>query len=221
MRKMMPLCALIMASIAAGCLADPELHYIGLAKGLDIKFSNDAGLTFEDVTAAELVVQRCDIQQEDIYAYCVSLFKGMKQDGCWGVDILDTYSLSPNGGRIGKLLDTYAPTIRSVGTNDEAMVLQAVIWELLYEQDSTFDLEAGNFQIRQKDGSPLTAAQLALSAQYLATPGTSGAIYYKSLTDANGQRLSQDLATASVPEPVMLSLLGLGAAGLLRRKPRR
>lgn len=212
--------ALATAALVVPATALPTLDIIGTGKGRNTKISLNNGGDFDSVFAGELKL-------ELITGIGTTQFRGFCTDadlrapgGSWGVQILDTNSLHPNGSRIAYLVNKYLPGITASGSNDEGRALQLAIWELSEETSNTFDLTSGSFRAKETNNNPLSAATLTWTQTYLADVGSGVGPFYASNLDGNGRQLSQNMVTA-VPEPASIAAIGIGLAAVLRRRRRR
>lgn len=211
---------LTMAAMVAPATALPTLDILGTGKGKNVKISLDGGSDYDSVFAGELKL-------ELVTGIESTRFRGLCTDadlrapgGSWGVQVLDTNSLAPNGARIAYLVNKYLPGITASGSNDEGRALQLVVWELSEESGGTFDLTDGSFRAKETNGNPLSAATVTWTATYLADLGSGVAPFYASNLDGQGRQLSQNMV-AAVPEPGTIAAIGLGLAAVLRRRRRR
>ncbi len=217
---MRPTFLIAFVALAGGAFALPTLEFTGVGKGLNSRWTIDGGSSYKTTFAGELGVKLTTNEgTSNFFGFCTSPTVTMQGSGSWAVTIGDTTMLSPNGARIANLVNTYAPAIRSSGSNTEAAAMQLSIWELLTETSGTYDIDTGNFQAKNSDGSAFDAATINTANTYLALSGASTAPYYKSGSGANGQ-FSQDIVTP-VPEPATWAAFGIGAAALLRRRAKR
>jgi hypothetical protein len=159
---------------------------------------------------------------ESLYTYCVDVLNN-EADPQYNVAVRSTDDMtpitSPNsaagaGAKIGWLMNTYAASIHSSGTNEQAAGLQVAIWETLYDSGlNTFNLASGQFIVSASVGT-MTWASTYLTNLYSSAGNTGHAAWLDSPGNGNGQ----DQVT--VPEPSTLALL-MVAGGLLfafRRK---
>lgn len=210
----------MLAATVAPATALPTLDIIGTGKGKNTKISLNFGSDFDSVFSGELNL-------ELVTGMGTTQFRGFCTDadlrapgGSWGVSILDTNSLHPNGSRIAYLVNKYLPGITASGTNDEGRALQLAIWELSEESSGTFDLSGGSFRASETNGNPLSAATLNWTQTYLADIGTGVGPFYASNLNSSGRQFSQNMVTA-VPEPASIAAIGFGLAAVLRRRRRR
>lgn len=217
MTKALSICVLITAAAAAFSL--PDLDYLGKGKGKTIQWSLNSGHDWQKTFAGEMNLKLYTAEgNSTFYGFCVDISR-VVADNKWGVQILTTDSLHPNGDRIAHIVNTYAPDVHGAGTDNDAMVIQAVVWELLYEDSGTFDLTTGSFRARKENGDAFASSVLNDANAKLADLGTSIAPYYKANLGNNGP-VSQSFV-APVPEPGSMLALGLGVSALLSRKLRR
>ena len=144
----------------------------------------------------------------DLLAYCVDI---NQYSGSGEVTVGSVADL-PHGNYIAYLLDTYAP---NVATNHDAAVLGASIWEVLSEPTTDFDLSSGYFTISDNPGVLADANAMLASIPRNYQPTVWPVVLHSDSV--------QDMAispSCGVPEPVTISLLGLGGAAILWRKRR-
>jgi hypothetical protein len=149
---------------------------------------------------------------QSLYTYCVDILNN-EADPQYNVAVRSTDELTPTttpysaagaGGKIAWLINSYAATIHSSGTNEQAAGLQVAIWETLYDSSlNTFDLTKGQFIVSASVGT-MTWAGTYLKALYSSTSNTGHATWLDSPGNGNGQ----DQVT--VPEPSTLALLIAG-----------
>jgi len=149
------------------------------------------------------------------YTYCVDITNVLIDPQ--EVTIRSSSDLNPTpdgGGKAAWLLNSFAPGIRTGGTNAQAAALQVAIWEALY--DTAPNLASGSFYLASSmtGGSIWTLAGHYLSQLYYA-PGT----YHVGTAAWLDSTRGQDQITL-VPEPSMLLLLGSGLFLFGRRQPR-
>lgn len=135
-----------------------------------------------------------------LYTYCVDLFDSalyVQQVTVGTTNDLtsqtDQQTTAGAGGRAAWLFNTYADTIRTSGTNDQAAGLQLAIWQTLYSPGAFTVLSA-------------PSAALSYAATYLASLGlNSSTAGYLDAAAGKGQD-----QIFRVPEPVSLIPTGLG-----------
>ena len=111
---------------------------------------------------------------ESLYSYCVDVLNN-EADPQYNVAVRSTddmtpvtspFSASGAGAKIGWLVNSFAASIHSSGTNEQAAGLQVAIWETLYDSSlGTFDLGAGQFSVSASAGT-MTWATNYLSSLY-------------------------------------------------------
>lgn len=208
---------LCLAVLAVGSIANRSLKYVGLGKGANLEESGDFGANWRSVFSGEQMEQRCDIIQAPFYAYCTSPFISLDRSGnCWGVTITTSNIYVPNGAWVGYLATKYFNTIRTSGSNEDAQMFQAVLWELISESTSSYDLTTGSFLVRNSGGGALSGSQLAVANSFLSDVGVGLATVYAA-DENDGHKVSQDLI---VPEPAAVSGLAVWILALVRRRSR-
>jgi hypothetical protein len=194
----------------------PDMKFLGKGFGQNIKWTLDNGENYQTTFAGEMNLRLTTVEGiSEFVGFCVDA-KVRVSDGTWGVQILDTDSLVPNGGRIAQMVNTYAGAINA---NYKGAALQLVIWEYLYETSGVFDLQAGTFRAKKSNGDPLGSNLLNFANSMISTHGESIAPYF--LADMNGNKRSSQSFVAPVPEPATLLGLSLFAATALARRKRK
>jgi|SRR5579862_8196263 len=147
----------------------------------------------------------------DIKSFCVDLDHGVNPGQVWPDTIWDAASYSDPG--IQRAANLVAADYAQADTADKAAGLQLDIWETIYDGNSetTPDFSGGNFT-----ATGLTAGTIAAADAFWADRLTPGDAVYIRPEDGFGQG-----QIMPVPEPASLSILGLGAIALLRRRRAR
>lgn len=202
--------------LCIGAFALPTMDYLGKGFGSNVKWTMDDGATHKSTFAGEMKLKLTSAEGiAEFIGYCVDATITVSNN-TWGVQILNTDSLNPNGARIANAVNTKA---FQVNNNAKATALQLVIWELLYETSGNFDITEGVFRATKTDGTQLSSTVINEANTILALQGTSVAPYY--LADLNGNTRSSQSFVAPVPEPATLTALGLfGLAAMARRRRR-
>lgn len=117
----------------------------------------------------------------------------------------DYFGSPENLQALGVLYGNFLTADYSLKNANTAAAAQAVIWEIVEDGATSFDLSAGDFKLFTKD--VLTEAQ-ALWALIISGGFSAVAI------DVFSARGTQDLITSAVPVPAALPLLLSGIAGL-------
>ncbi|MBX3110388.1 MAG: PEP-CTERM sorting domain-containing protein [Fimbriimonadaceae bacterium] len=146
----------------------------------------------------------------DFRMFCVDLDHTVSP----GSDYQVNPTLIPTMGNAGMTLAAklYNSFAGGVTTADEGAGLQMAIWEAVVDNGAV-DFSSGNF----KDNG--TAAGIMTKANfYLANIGSNDAAYF--LDAVHIQDKNQSMI-GPVPEPASMSVLALGAAGLLRRRNKK
>ncbi len=187
---------------------------MGTGFGSNVKWTMDAGSTHKTTFAGQMKLKLTTAEGvAEFIGFCVDATVNVSNN-IWGVQILDTDSLNPNGARIAHAVNSKAD---QVNNNAKATALQLVLWELLYETSADFDLEDGSFKATKADGSALSSTIIDEANTIFALHGTSVAPYY--LADLSGNSRSSQSFVAPVPEPASLAALGLfGLAAMARRR---
>jgi len=148
------------------------------------------------------------------YLYCVDLFKTVYPSSNYPSTVVNNAgfiygSLLTNAGQVAWLLSNYG----TAGQGSEAIALQAAIWNVI-NGDAVYRLDAASPQYGlYRDYLTALGTNSGNVGDFLwITPGTS---------DVAGQLTQyQGLVGITVPEPGVLTLLGIGliALGITRRR---
>jgi hypothetical protein len=148
------------------------------------------------------------------YLYCVDLFKNVYVNNTYPSTVVNNTgyiygSLLTNAGQVAWLLSNYG----TAGQGDAAIALQAAIWNVI-NGDNVYRLDnaAPQYNLYNSYLTALGSNTGNVSDFLWITPGTS---------DTAGQLTQyQGLVGITVPEPGVLTLLGLGlvALGITRRR---
>ena len=159
------------------------------------------------VYAGEYRVRFRDV---DYPAYCVDIdaWAGSSEVTIQGPDTLR------NGDKVAYLFETYAPQVSS---GVEAAGLGVAIWEVLYETPgNAFDPLHGYFRI--SDNPAVASVALALLANL---PDSYSPHPYTAVLVSPCKQDMLIFGGPGIPEPAALSLIALGAVGVVVRRRRR
>jgi len=196
----------VLASVVAGQAAADTITFVGEGKvGIVQIHSPNLGNLW--VYAGELEWMRTS-DNSFFYTYCVDA-NNFVQTTQTVVERPQTALTNPGvpdaGGKAAWLIDTYAPGIRSSGSNDDAAALQVAIWAALYDVGPT--LNSGPFTLISASGAITQEAQNYLTSLY----GAPGGGYYTAAAswfDSPSGHGQDQMPIAPVPEPGSLVLLG-------------
>lgn len=214
--------ALVAFSAMAGmAMSYPTMRFLDTLDGRNIKMSLNSGHSYHSVFAGELKmkVSHSFSSSEIVVGYCADPTTRMAS-GSYGVDIIDTTAISNVGGKIGHMVNTFAPVTLADNGNLSAMALQVAIWEVLVETSGTYDVTQGVFRAKQADGDPFSSSELAAINGFLNAAGNGVARYYRSELGDDCSPKSQSILTP-VPEPASFGAVAVGLLTLLRRRIKR
>ena len=145
-------------------------------------------------------------ENTDYLAYCVDLDHYAKSAD---VTEQDMNSIN-NGDLVAWLFDTYA---QSVTSGIEAAALNVAIWEVIYENDATFDAGTGTLSISENQDVQNVANDFLASLSSIPS----------SYTPSNGMMVLHNdvVQDVVVPEPTTLGLLGIGAGCFFVKRRQR
>jgi hypothetical protein len=237
-----------MRRLSLACLALAVTVSLGRADSITLNAFNDntpATITFND-GSGQNTIQTLLTQYNVTYTagpatpitfntFCIDLTHFVSVGQTYPVDPRgDLASAFTNGSRMAHVFQTYG--LADLTSNpDQAAAVQIALWDLLLPHNPTFfgpdadgTYSGGDPSVFQVDlGSNPEASQIAtLTNQYLQASigaGTTGAWLDAAAAGNDPNRGVSVLRP--VPEPASLTLLGIGAVGLIgygwrRRKPR-
>jgi hypothetical protein len=208
------------ALASSAALGFPTMKFLDTVDGRSIKMSLNSGNSYQKVFAGELKMKLSysGSLTETVIGFCADPHTRMSSGTYW-VTITDTTEIAQVGGKVGHLINTFAPVLLDNGSDTDAMALQVAIWEVLVETSGTYDVTKGKFRAKQSDGDSFSSSELAAINGYLNSMGTGTARYYLSDLDNDCDPKSQSILTP-VPEPATLGVLAIGALAMVRRRKR-
>jgi hypothetical protein len=194
-------------------------YYIGRSNFTINSFTNGVGLSHTNPLGSA---------GSSTTAYCVDLQTLIygNTTATWDVELLDAApTAGPMGGtKANKVTDLLVKHESSVGSDAaKAAALQAAIWEVIYENTSTYDVTSGGLYL-----SGLSASAVSYANLWLSEPVTSD--YTTDKTYALLQIGTQDFGwilpgsrTPPVPEPITMfsAFMAIGSLGMYIRKRMR
>lgn len=208
-------CALALLCLRSSSASAATLDFTGVGKADIVSIS---GLRTVTAYAGELNWDWLGTPpagfSQSLYTYCVDVLNN-EADPQYNVTVRSTddmtpatspYSAAGAGAKIAWLVNTYAASIHSSGTNEQAAGLQLAIWETLYDSNlGGFNLTSGQFIVSASVGT-MTWATTYLTNLYSSASNTGSAAWL----DSPGNNVGQDQVT--VPEPSTLALLIVAGA---------
>ncbi len=149
----------------------------------------------------------------NILTVCVDLDNFISGGQSWDANVIDSSLLSGNMKAAANIVGN---EFLSADTADKACGLQLAVWEAVYDNGATLDLNSGNLNATGESASALSYAQA-----YYATKDTEAhAIYFQPVEEGSGQGQMTAFRTPLVPEPASIAGLSALAVAVLRRKRR-
>ncbi|MBS1717980.1 MAG: PEP-CTERM sorting domain-containing protein [Armatimonadetes bacterium] len=143
----------------------------------------------------------------NINTFCVDLDHFISVGQSWDAYVVDSSTLS---GGYKSAANIVGNAFFQANTSDKACGLQLAVWEAVYDDGATLDLNNGNLIAGGESASALAWAQTYYAAYRTLD---AHAIYFKPVADDGQGQMT------AVPEPA--SMLGLGALALGIAKRRR
>jgi len=137
---------------------------------------------------------------------------------------LDPKVWQVNGAAKQQAIDTlfklaYGTVTAAAASNNAAAAFQLAVWKIGYDYDGTaasLNMGSGRFTARMSNGSSLDSSLKAQVDNYLAAASITNP-NAKGTAIALHSDCNQDQLTA-VPEPATMAALGIGLAGIIRRR---
>jgi hypothetical protein len=193
----------VLMAYAAPAAAD-TINFMSVGKGANVEITSPV-LGTVSVRAGEL---NWSSSGESLallfYAYCVDATQWLQPTQIVAVqssDDLEAAGVTDAGGKVAWLVNTYAPTVHTTGTDLDAAALQIAIWAAMYNESGS--LTTGPFTLRST-GPVATQAQVFLDNLF------SGPTGFKTSTTAWLNTASGQDQMIPTPEPGTLLLMGTG-----------
>ncbi|MEQ1933417.1 MAG: PEP-CTERM sorting domain-containing protein [Fimbriimonadaceae bacterium] len=233
MKKFIAIFAITTVVSAAFAQDTTNLRFTGVGKGRsDIKINYDGNRA--NVFAGELkhkftggVGSLTWLNGKTLTTFCSEPTQRVTQTGS-SYQQVDIPQLDPNAWRINGTAKTAAVnnlfrygfnTVTGSGNNSMAAAFQIAVWKIGYDYDGTLgslNLNTGRFKATMSNGDALDSqVQVHLVNLFNGAVNGSGGSNLRVL--ALHSDCDQDQITA-VPEPATLAAIGIGIAGIMRRR---
>ena len=192
----------------------------GVNPGSGVSYSLNSGSDWANTTAGLFNWTRTSGDyagaQGDFLSFCTELGENVGNGNNYCYDVV-SLEIAPSNGAMGAAKADqvrelfgrfYTPAFGSVLSTDAATAMQIAIWEIVFENGGSLDINGGNTRFGSGNGSALVLADT----------------YLKSIDGTGPRNLDIVVMSADgvqdqiIPTPGTLALLGMGALAAKRRR---
>ncbi len=188
-----------------------DAKLISVDPSLTIKGTFDGGTVQNRLAGVANFTTTSQFGNVDFDAFCVEPLATISVGQTLTYEVTSNSQLT-NADKVAKLVGGFLSSSQS---NADAAAVQWAIWEVTFENSSTFSLSNGNVNV---GGSNPSLATRTLGNQYLTNINSYTAANIQYLTNSKFQNMVSFGPVNAIPEPSSLGLLALSSALMLRRK---